>query len=45
MDDYWYELGQDIKHDGKSLTEALKDCETSSERNKLIKGYCHDYED
>ena len=45
MDDYLYELGQDYKHDKKSLNELLKDLDTSEERERALRGYLHEYDD
>lgn len=41
----WKEYGEDAAHDGKSLQEALRDCETSYEREQVLRGYVKYYDD
>lgn len=39
VNNVWEEYGDDCRHDGKSIQEALEDCENSSERESVIRGY------
>lgn len=39
MDDNWFELGEDIAHDGRNLKDYLNDAESDSERRSILAGY------
>ena len=45
MDDYIFELGQDYRHDKKSLNELLNELDTMEERERALRGYLHEYDD